>query len=166
MNEMSDPRAAGARFREAMSRVAEQVHVIATRGPAGLGGATATAVASVSDAPPTLLVCLNAASSTLARIRDNGVFSVNVLAGAQKDVAEIFAGSRGLEGEARFRPGDGWSMDGLAPVLGNALSSFDCRVTGLSAVGSHVVIFGAVETIAVGGEEPPLLYHRRRYETL
>ncbi len=39
-------------------------------------------------------------------------------------------------------------------------------MTDLSAVGSHVVILGAVEAIAVGGEEPPLLYHRRRYASL
>ncbi len=153
----------GARFREAMSRVAEQVHVVATRGSAGLGGATATAVASVSDAPPTVLVCLNAASSTLARIRANGVFSVNVLSAGQREVAEIFAGAKGLEGEARFRPQDGWSMAGGAPVLSGALSSFDCRLTQCTPVGSHVVVFGLVEAIAVGGEEPPLLYHRRRY---
>jgi flavin reductase len=149
-----------------MSRVAEQVHVVATRGAAGLGGATATAVASVSDSPPTLLVCLNAASGTLTRIRANGVFSVNVLSSAQQEIAAIFAGGLGLEGEARFRVSDGWSSDGLAPVLAGALSSFNCRVTDLTAVGSHVVVFGAVEAIAVGGEEPPLLYHRRRYETL
>ncbi len=166
MNDSTDFRAAGQRFREAMSRVAEQVHVVATRGLAGLGGATATAVASVSDSPPTILVCLNNASSTLARIRANGVLSVNVLSDAQREVAEIFAGGRGLEGEARFRPQDGWSMAGLAPVLAGALSSFDCRVTDLSAVGSHVVVFGAVEAIAIGGDGPPLLYHRRRYETL
>ncbi len=117
MNDSPESRAAALRFREAMSRVAEQVHVVATQGPAGLGGATVTAVASVSDSPPTLLVCLNAASSTLARIRTNSVFSVNVLSSAQREVAEIFAGGQGVEGEARFRPQDGWSMAGLAPVL-------------------------------------------------
>ena len=46
-------------FREAMSRLGAAVHVITTDGPSGKTGFTATAVCSVSDAPPTLLVCLN-----------------------------------------------------------------------------------------------------------
>jgi flavin reductase len=46
-------------FREAMSRLGAAVHVITTDGHAGKTGFTATAVVLVSDAPPTLLVCLN-----------------------------------------------------------------------------------------------------------
>src|SRR6266850_752518 len=46
-------------FREAMSRLGAAVHVITTAGPGGKTGATATAVCSVSDTPPTLLVCIN-----------------------------------------------------------------------------------------------------------
>ncbi|MPT25288.1 MAG: flavin reductase, partial [Starkeya sp.] len=46
-------------YREAMSRLVAAVHVITTHGAEGRAGFTATAVASVSDSPPTLLVCLN-----------------------------------------------------------------------------------------------------------
>ena len=46
-------------FREAMSRLGAAVHIVTTAGPAGMAGFTATAVCSVSDAPPMLLVCLN-----------------------------------------------------------------------------------------------------------
>ena len=42
-------------FRDAMSRLGAAVHVITTDGPSGKTGFTATAVCSVSDAPPTLL---------------------------------------------------------------------------------------------------------------
>ena len=48
-----------AAFREAMCRLGAAVHVVTTAGPGGKTGATATAVCSVSDAPPTLLMCLN-----------------------------------------------------------------------------------------------------------
>ena len=51
-------------FRQAMSRLGAAVHVITTEGPAGKTGFTATAVCSVSDAPPTLLVCLNRKSDS------------------------------------------------------------------------------------------------------
>lgn len=166
MPDKSEVAVPGSLYREAMSRVAEQVHIVATDGPAGRAGATATAVASVSDAPPSLLVCLNRASATLARIRANGRFSVNVIAAEQQAIAAIFAGAADLQGAARFRDGDGWRTVEGTPVLEGALSSFACRVTEATAVGSHVVVFGEVEAVGLGGGEGPLLYHRRDYRAL
>src|ERR1044072_4391863 len=66
-------------FREAMSRLGAAVHVITTAGPGGKSGAPATAVTSVSDAPPPLLVCLNRRSQTCPIVVENGVFCVNTL---------------------------------------------------------------------------------------
>jgi flavin reductase len=150
-------------FREAMSRVAAAVHIIATDGEAGLGGATATAVTSVSDVPPSLLLCLNQKSNTLARIRRNDCFSVNVLAVGQRGIAELFSGAKGIEGADRFRAADGWRMGEGPPMLDGALAAFACRLTALTPVGSHIVIIGAVEKAAIGGDLPPLVYHRRAY---
>ena len=62
-----------AQFREAMSRLGAAVHVVTTAGPGGKTGATATAVCSVSDAPPTLLVCINRSSQTNPVVVENGV---------------------------------------------------------------------------------------------
>ena len=42
-----------------MSLYGSAVHVVTTDGPGGKTGFTATAICSVSDNPPTLLVCLN-----------------------------------------------------------------------------------------------------------
>lgn len=52
-----------AAFRDAMARVCAPVNVITTNGPAGRGGFTATAMCSVTDEPPTLLVCMNSRSA-------------------------------------------------------------------------------------------------------
>ena len=49
-------------FRDAMARLGAAVNIITTDGAAGRGGITATAVCSVTDDPPTLLVCLNRTS--------------------------------------------------------------------------------------------------------
>ena len=46
-------------FRDAMARLGAAVNIITTGGPAGRGGFTASAVCSVTDEPPTLLVCMN-----------------------------------------------------------------------------------------------------------
>ncbi len=152
-----------AAFREAMSRVAGHVHVITTQGAGGLSGVTATAVSSVSDAPPSMLVCLNADSTTLGRMRANGVFGINVLAAPHEGVARAFSGEGGLEGAQRFRRDDGWEMSGRAPILPDALASFICSVTDATHVGSHVILIGRVEQANAGPDKPPLIYHRRQY---
>src|SRR5919206_2511438 len=89
-------------FREAMSRLGAAVHVITTAGPGGKTGATATAVCSVSDAPPTLLVCLNRRSQTNPILQQNGVFCVNTLGAGAIEIADIFAGRTGVMGSDRF----------------------------------------------------------------
>lgn len=155
--------ASGVDFREAMSRIASHVTLVATSGPAGLGGVTATAVMPVSDAPPSLIVCLNAGSRTLAKIRENGVFCVSALAAQHEPVARIFAGEGGFEGTQRFRQGDGWLMDGRAPRLKDALSALECSIADMTPVGTHVVLIGRVEAAHAGPDLPPLMYHRRQY---
>ena len=47
----------------AMSCMGAAVNIITTDGPAGRAGFTASAVCSVTDTPPTLLVCLNRGAS-------------------------------------------------------------------------------------------------------
>jgi flavin reductase len=155
-------------FREAMSRVAGAVHVIATSGPGGLSGATVTAVTSVTDSPPSLLICLNQQSRTLAAIRANGAFSVQALAADQIDIARVFAGVKGAEGAARFRIADGWSgLEGDGqPLLGGVLASFSCRLSQLTPVGTHMIVIGSVEQAEVGGDGRALAYFRRDYRVL
>ena len=46
-------------YREAMARLGAAVNVVTTDGPGGRAGFTASAVCSVTDTPPTLLVCAN-----------------------------------------------------------------------------------------------------------
>src|SRR5215218_10270495 len=82
-------------FREAMSRLGAAVHVITTAGPAGKTGATATAACSVTDAPPTLLMCLNRGSQTYPVVMVNGVFCVNTLGASEAEIANLFAGRTG-----------------------------------------------------------------------
>src|SRR3979409_765350 len=81
-----------AQFREAMSRLGAAVHVVTTAGPGGKTGATATAVCSVSDTPPTLLMCLNRRSQTNPAVVENGVFCVNTLGAGGAAMAALLAG--------------------------------------------------------------------------
>src|ERR1700746_1218879 len=104
-------------FREAMSRLGAAVHVITTAGPGGKAGATATAVCSVSDAAPTLLMCLNRRSQTNPAVVENGVFSVTPLGDGGAEIADIFAGRTGVTGSDRFAVGEWTTLSTGSPVL-------------------------------------------------
>jgi flavin reductase len=153
-----------AQFREAMSRLGAAVHVITTDGPGGKTGATATAVCSVSDAPPTLLMCLNRKSQTNPVVLENGVFCVNTLAAGGADMADIFAGRTGVQGGDRFAVGEWGTLSTGSPVLSSAVIAFDCRITEVRSVGSHNVFFGAIEAVQLGPQGPALVYHERSYK--
>jgi flavin reductase len=151
-------------FREAMSRLGAAVHVVTTAGPAGKAGFTATAVCSVSDAPPMLLVCLNRRSQGAPVLRENKVFCVNTLGADGEVVADVFAGRTGLVRAERFASGLWVARTTGAPVFATAVVAFDCRVVEIKAVASHNVIFGAVEDIHLGPAGPALVYHDRAYK--
>lgn len=152
------------RYRDAMARLGAAVNVIATDGPAGRAGFTASAVCSVTDAPPTLLVCCNRANDSHDPLIRNGVLSVNTLAGHQTELSDVFAGIGGHAN--RFVVGD-WSagMTG-APLLGGAAVAFDCRIVHVREVGTHSVFFAEVEAALLGDASEGLIYFARRYHAL
>jgi flavin reductase len=151
-------------FREAMSRLGAAVHVVTTAGPGGKTGFTATAVCSVSDAPPTLLVCLNRRSHGGPILRENKVFCVNTLGADCEPLAEVFAGRTGAIAEGRFGAAAWTTLKTGAPVLSSCVVAFDCRVVEIKAVASHNVIFGAVVDIRLGPAGQALVYHDRAYK--
>lgn len=60
------------RFRDAMASLSAAVNVITTAGDAGRCGITATAVCSVTDSPPSVMVCINANSAMNPVFQGNG----------------------------------------------------------------------------------------------
>jgi flavin reductase len=153
-------------FREAMSLYGAAVHVITTDGPGGKTGFTATAVSSVSDNPPTLLVCLNRKSQAAPILQMNGIFCVNTLRADDEAIANMFAGRTGAVLAERFQIGDWKTLTTGAPVLSSAIVSCDCRVIEIQAVASHNVIFGVVEGVSFGPSGRALVYHGRSYKTV
>ena len=153
-------------FREAMSRLGAAVHVVTTAGPAGTGGVTMTAVASVTDVPPTLLICLHRQSSLNEILKLNGVFCVSTLPAGAVHLADAFAGRTGHEQHERFGLGAWSAIASGAPALETARVAIDCRVTQVSEVGTHSVIFGAVIGLRFGEAGGALVYLDRGYHAL
>ncbi|MEH3116832.1 MAG: flavin reductase [Methylorubrum populi] len=151
-------------YREAMSRLASAVHLVTTDGPGGRAGLTASSVCSVSDGPPTLLVCLNRNASAYPALLRNGVLCVNTLSDAHADLAADFAGR--LPPAERFG-GRSWNrLRTGAPILPDALIAFDCRIVDRHPIGTHDVLIGAVVALAEASDAHGLLYADRRYRTL
>jgi flavin reductase len=151
-------------FREGMARLGAAVHVITTDGPSGKTGFTATAVCSVSDSPPTLLVCLNRSATSMPILRGNGVFCVNTLRAGDEAIADTFAGRTKIAREARFDHGEWAKLSTGSPALMSAVVSFDCRVIEIKAVASHDIYFAMVEAVHQGAPGPALVYHDRAYK--
>ncbi|KAA2244282.1 flavin reductase [Salinarimonas soli] len=149
-----------------MSRVPGAVHLVSTDGPAGSGGFTATAVTSVADTPPTLLVCANGANRSCGRLIENGVFGVSTLSHADEELAAAFAGRTGIYGEDRFRLGRWTRLVTGSPVLETAIAGFDCRVIEARPLATHLVIFGEVVGVHLGPAQPALVYRGRRFHGL
>ena len=151
-------------FRDAMSRLGAAVHVVTTAGPGGTAGFTATAVASVSDQPATLLVCLNRRSQVSPILQENRVLCVNTLRAGADSMADLFAGRTGVAMAERFATGDWTRLATGAPVLPGAVIAFDCRVVDVRAVATHNVIIAGVVALRLGEPGPALVYHERAYK--
>ncbi len=153
-------------YRDAMTRLGAAVNIVTTDGPAGKRGFTASAVCSVTDDPPTLLVCMNRTSDSAPAFLANLVLCVNVLHPDQQDLSPLFAGMMEVEGEARFQTGGWTTLTTGAPILEGATVSFDCRVTQITDVGTHHVLFCEVVDIASTAEGHALIYFNRAYHTV
>jgi flavin reductase len=148
-------------YRDAMASVAAAVHIITTAGPTGPAGFTATAVSSVTDTPPTLLVCVKRDSSVGAAFQANGTLCVNTLTPAQQTLANLFGGKTPMAD--RFAEAEWTTAMTGSPVLKGALTAFDCRITSAVDVGTHAVLFCEVLAIREGAAGDGLLYAGRRY---
>lgn len=153
-------------FRDAMSRFAAAVHLIATDGSSGRRGVTATSVVSVSDSPATLLVCLNASNAANTRFEGNRCFAVNVLGRRHEFVARGFSGEGDLTPEQRFGAAEWTVLETGAPVLANGLVTFDCRLIEARVVATHHVMIGEVVAVSMGTPDEALVYHARQYRHL
>lgn len=151
-------------FRNAMSRLTGAVNVITTAGDSGRYGFTASAVCSVTDAPPTLLVCMNRASSAHDHFIQNKILTVNVLGAHHQEISQVF--SSRLSPEERFKHGNWIELKTGAPVLQDALVSFDCHISQIQEIGTHTIFICQVVAIQQSQHNQGLVYFDRAYHNV
>lgn len=153
-------------FRMLMRNVPGQVNIIASGSVGHRFGLTATAVCSLTDTPPTVLVCINRRVGAHDAIIENGYFSINALAAGQDDVATMFSGQPGIKGEDRFRAGQ-WSEGTTGvPVLAGAVCTLECRLADFRPASTHTIAFGEIVAGTAHDTVDPLVYLRGRYHAL
>ncbi|MGO1064239.1 flavin reductase [Acinetobacter lwoffii] len=149
-------------FRNAMSLLTTAVNVITTSGETGMHGFTASAVCSVTDTPPTLLVCMNQSSRSHAHFFENKVLAVNVLSTQHEQISNAFASSK-FSSEDRFKLGDWSTLETSSPILEDALVSFDCQIENIQQVGTHSIFLCRVLAVKQSDQEESLVYFNRAY---
>ena len=156
-------------FKNAMALLTTAVNVVTTEGLSGMHGFTASAVCSVTDTPPTLLVCMNHSSRSHAHFIDNKILSVNVLGAQHEQISDAFASK--LSSEERFGYGSWTQLKTGAPVLADALVNFDCEIEQIQEVGTHSIFMCRVVAVRHGdqkseqqdGTNESLVYFNRSY---
>jgi flavin reductase (NADH) len=153
-------------FRAAMANLSAAVNVLSTDGPRGRAGMTVSAACSVTDTPPTMLVCVNRSSGSHDTVVANGRVSLNVLGTDQEALAMHFAGATNVPTFARFGEGS-WDFDTYGvPVLRDAVAAIVGRIVATRTLGSHTVAFIEVDAVTAGERTGALVYFRRRFHNL
>lgn len=140
-------------FKAAMRALAASVTVITSRRGDQLNGMTATAVCSVSTAPPQILAVVNRETTSHDLIADSGAFAVNILAEHQQNLAGRFARrlDQPFEGVAHRLGKIG------CPLLEDAVAMLECRLRERHHASTHTIFVGEVVGLSYRGAEP-LLY--------
>ncbi|MDX1646477.1 MAG: flavin reductase family protein [Longimicrobiales bacterium] len=155
----SDADTPSARFREAFSRWAATVALVAVRDDGeGVHATTVTSFAPLSAEPPQIVVCLGASAQVLPFAEEETPIGVSLLPEDQSRWASVFADSFAVRAPE-------WT-GGPAPLLPEAVAGLRCTVRAIheSDGGSRVLVC-RVDDIELGPERP-LLYWKRGYRRM
>jgi flavin reductase (DIM6/NTAB) family NADH-FMN oxidoreductase RutF len=148
-------------FRGAMRRLASGVALVTTADEGGQRyGIAMTAVMSLSMEPPSLLLAINRTASLCKPVLDRGIFGVNILARDDEQSCQSFVTTPAAE---RFNHGAWTAHESGIPLLGTALAAMVCRLDKAEAFGSHMVIRGLVDYVALHESSDALVYLDGRY---
>jgi flavin reductase len=152
-------------FRKALGARADTVHLVTYRTPDGdVEAMTATAVMSLSLAPPSLLVSISHQARACDAIRESGAFGVSVLREEHVGMAQTAGRAGGNKSFGVALTAETGAAN--TPVLADALASFQCRVRHTHEHFTHTLFVAEVIEARTGGKGDPLLHHHGGYVTV
>ena len=152
-----------ATFRRARGRFPSGVTVVTVRGEDGRDyGMTVSAFASLSLAPPLVLVCIGDDATIAGSIAAAGNFAVSVLSEDQEPLARLFAdsGADRFAGTAVSR-----GVTGLA-LLDGAVAHVECAIVARHRGGDHTIVVGEVIAATAVEDGRPLIHQLGEYRRL
>lgn len=90
------------------------------------------------------------------------MLAVNVLSTQHEYISNAFASSK-FSSEERFKIGEWTTLKTGAPILEDALVSFDCQIEEIQKVGTHSIFLCRVIAIRQSQQEESLVYFNRAY---
>lgn len=162
---LAEPDAAA--FRAAMGRFPTGVALLTQGSGDTTIVMTLNSLTSVSLDPMLILVSVKADGRMRPRISRGGSFAVNVLTGAQRDLAREFCQPDRSEGRAAMR-----RLSAVRGVTGNAVlpaaeTYVECVLAAEHEAGDHTLLIGSVVALHGGARTPdPLLFHQGRFGCL
>jgi flavin reductase (DIM6/NTAB) family NADH-FMN oxidoreductase RutF len=147
-------------FRQVMGRFATGVTVVTTSIDGEPFGMTANAFMAGSLEPLLCVVSIRRAATMFGRLSSARHFGVSFLSEEQQHLAALFAGKR-LE---RVVPE--FEHFGRTPYLKRAVAAVTADVVDTTACGDHMLFIGAITSMTVGADDPPLLFFGGRYGRL
>lgn len=144
-------------FKRGFRRLASGVSCVTTKWEEQCYGFAATSVTSLTNSPPTLLVCVDKSTSNFESIKASGIFCINVLRYDDCDTASLFADKS--RRDSRFLDRSWIELKTGVPVLADALVAFDCRIEQSHSYGTHNIFIATIVDALINDVlEKPLLY--------
>lgn len=153
----------GRELRNALGRFATGVCIITTTtGEQRPIGMTANSFAAVSLEPPLVLWSLQNNSDVYRDYAAARYFNINVLSNEQ----QALSGEYARKGEHLLKPEHFRQGKYGAPVIRNALVTFECELDATHAGGDHLIIVGRVRNMTHRPTGKPLLFYGGGYGEL
>ncbi len=148
-----------AKYRHVLGHFPTGVTVITACSQGVPVGLAVGSFSSLSLDPPLVLFCPGNTSSSWPRIREAGVFCVNILGEAQLDVCKVMASK-----EPDKFANVAWTTEVTgSPVIEGVLAWIDCTITDVLEGGDHHIVIGRVEDLGFNDGDGPLVFYKGSY---
>lgn len=141
--------------KKVLRQVTYGMYVVGSKAGDDISAGTVNWLSQASFSPPLIMMGVKTDSGLHEVVKKSNSFSVNVIAADQKQIAEDFFRPSKVEGNLvnghAFAPG----VTG-APILDEAYSYFECKVTGSIEQGDHSVFVGEVIEAEARRDDKPL----------
>ena len=149
-------------LRRSLGRFATGVTVVTCRGDKGPCGITANSFSSVSLDPPLVLWNLQNNSDVYDVFASPRYFAINILSLEQQEHSNRYA----KKGDHLLAPEHYQDGKYGAPIIRDALVSFECELDATHEGGDHLIIVGRVRDLQQRTDGEPLLFFSGGYREL